>query len=197
MVPLICKASVVQGNTNVAIQRELFVSDPPGCGCGFMSVERMRHFLNLETVSDLVHPSQSQRLLPEMRFTCDGMITKWIFGADYNMSGNLNPELQIWRNIENETYKKINGTSIELPLTQDSRVFYEYDDFHPIPVKSGDVLGMFIPQFDSSRLRLLFENANTSSQYVVFTSNSTINEINVENTFMVSFLPLVSVEFGK
>ena len=196
MVPLICKASVVQGNTNVAIQRELFVSDPPGCGCGFMSVERMRHFLNLETVSDLVNPSQSQRLSPEMRFTCDGMITKWIFGADFNMDGNSNPELQIWRNIENKTYKKINGTLIELPLTQDSRV-YEYDDFHPIPVKSGDILGVFTPDRDSSRLRLLFENASTPSQYVVFTSNSTINKINVENTFMASYVPLVSVEFGK
>ena len=157
----------------------------------------MRHFLNLETVSNLVHPRQSQRLSPEMRFTCDGMITKWIIGADFNMDRHLNPELQIWRNIENKTYKKINGTLIELPLTQDSRVFYEYDDFPPIPVKSGDILGVFTPQFDSSRLRLLFENASTPSQYVVFTSNSTINEINVENTFMGSFVPLVSVEFGK
>ena len=157
----------------------------------------MRLFLNLETVSNLVHPRQSQRLSHEMSFTCDGMITKWIFGADYIGNGNLNPELQIWRIIENETYKKINGTSIELPLTQDSRVFYEYDDFPPIPVKSGDILGVFIPHFDSSRLRLLFENTNTPSQYVVSTSNSTINEINVENTFMGSFVPLVSVEFGK
>ena len=157
----------------------------------------MRHFLNLGTVSDLVYASQSQQISPEMRFTCDGMITKWIIGADFNMDGNLNPELQIWRNSEYKTYKKINGTSIELPLTQDSRVIYEYDVFPPIPVKSGDILGVFIPHFDSSRLRLLFENANTPSQYVIFTSNSSINEINVENTFMGSYVPLVSVEFGK
>ena len=51
----------------------------------------MRLFLN----SDLIHTSQHQQISPEMRFTCDGMITKWIFGADNNMNGNLNPELQI------------------------------------------------------------------------------------------------------
>ena len=157
----------------------------------------MRYFLNLETVSDLVYISQRQQISPEMKFMCDGVITKWIIGADYIIvNGNVNPELQIWRYVENETYRNVNGTSIELPLSQDSRVFYEYDDFPPIPVKSGDILGIFIPHFDYSRLDLLFENANTPTQYVIFTNNSAIH---VEDNFVTTrfYHPLVSVEFGE
>ena len=114
-----------------------------------------------------------------MKFTCDGMITKWIIGADNNMNGNLNPELQIWRSIENETYRKIKGTSIEFPVSQSGRIFYEYDVLPPIPVKSGDILGIFIPPHSFSRLHLLSENASSPMQYIVFTSNSAINVINI------------------
>ena len=156
----------------------------------------MRLFLN----SDLIHTSQRQQISPDMRFTCDGMITKWIIGADNNMNGNLNPELQIlWRSSENERYRNINGTLLGFPVSQSSTIFYEYNDFPPIPVKSGDILGIFIPQFDSSRLHLLSERTSTPTQYVVFTSNSSINEINVEDNFVATkfYHPLVSVEFGE
>ena len=186
----------------MVIQRDYFVLEPPGCGCGFMSVERMRHFLNLETVSFLISTSQRQQISPEMKFTCDGMITKWIIGAESVMNGNLNPELQVWRNSENETYRKINGTLIEYPVSQSGIVFYEYNNFPPIPVKSGDILGIFIPPHSSSRLSLVSERTTTPTQYVVPTDDfiiSPYNVINIENNMVRtrSYHPLVSVEFSK
>ena len=61
-----------------------------------MSVERMRYVLKLDTLStSLWITSQRQQISPEMRFTCDGMITKWIVGAEFDSSNNLYPELQI------------------------------------------------------------------------------------------------------
>ena len=53
-------------------------ADPPVCGCGFMSVERMRILLGWETVGSATNPDQRQQIIPDIKFTCDGMITKWI-----------------------------------------------------------------------------------------------------------------------
>ena len=174
--------------------------DPPGCGHGFMSVETMR-FLLLP-IPNIGHTSQRQQISPEMRFTCDGMITKWIVGAEFDSRDNLYPELQIWRKSGDETYEKINGTFIQFPTSVTGRI-YEYDDFSPIPVKAGDILGIFFPTFSFSRLILLSAVANRPTQYYRVTdssdSSSPYNVFNIEHQLVVisSYLPLVSVEFGK
>ncbi|CAI8055764.1 hypothetical protein GBAR_LOCUS30409 [Geodia barretti] len=180
------------------------VTDPPGCGRGFMSVERMRLFLNLTSVSlPTISPSQRQQISPEMRFTCDGNITKWIIGADHGGNDNLYPELQIWRKAGDETYDKISGTFIETATSVNTRI-YEYDNFSPIPVKSGDILGIFIPRHASSRLRLLSENTTSPTQYFMTTDESAAvspyNVFEIGNQFVgtsSSYHPLVSVEFVR
>ena len=182
----------------------LCYADPQSCGCGFMSVERMRYLLDVDSVSSLIFLSQRQQISPEMRFTCDGNITKWIIGADYDYdeNGNLYPELQIWRNAGDETYRKINGTFIELQTPVSSRI-YEYEDFSPIPVKSGDILGIFLPFFTSSRLRLTSEITDSPAQHYILTdvsvSSSPYDEIDLEGGSVMTgaYHPLVSVEFGE
>ena len=76
-------------------------ADSPGCECGFMSVERMRLLRRLDTVNNYNFLAQHQQITPDIRFTCDGMITKWIIGA-YMAGGSFNPELQVWRSIGND-----------------------------------------------------------------------------------------------
>ena len=78
-----------------------------------MSVERMRILLELDTVNQKIPYPQRQQITPDMRFTCDGWITKWIIGARM-AGGYASPEIQVWRNISN-IYQKINGTSIVIP----------------------------------------------------------------------------------
>ena len=173
--------------------------DPPGCGFGFMSVERMRYLLSVETAS-LIRSGQRQQISPEMRFTCDGIITKWIIGATYDGTDGLFPELQIWRNIGDEKFKKINGTFIELTTVLSSEV-YEYGNFSPIPVKSGDVMGIFLPPFFS--FRLWYEAAINPIQYHLLTDSSALSspcdEIDLEHDFVVTgrYQPMVAVGFGK
>ena len=158
-------------------------------------------FLSLP-IPNIGHTSQRQQISPEMRFTCDGMITKWIVGAEFNSRDNLYPELQIWRKSGDETYEKINGTFIQFPTSVTGRI-YEYDDFSPIPVKAGDILGIFFPTLRFSRLILLSAVANRPTQYYRVTgssdSSSPYNVFNIEHQLVVisSYLPLVSVEFGK
>ena len=171
--------------------------DPPGCGHGFMSVETMR-FLLLP-IPNIGHTSQRQQISPEMRFTCDGMITKWIVGAEFDSRDNLYPELQIWRNTGDTKYEKINGTLIEFQTSSPSKV-YEYEDFPPIPVKSGDILGIFLPRDRDSRLRLRSESSSSPTQYFLTTgaTSSSHDEIDIQdNSVQIeAYHPLVTVEFG-
>ena len=82
-----------------------------------MSLERIRLLLNVDRVSGITTIDRRQQISPEMNFTCNGTITKWIIGASFfDVNRHLYPELQVWRNIGNDTYVKISGTYIFLPF---------------------------------------------------------------------------------
>ena len=144
-------------------------SDSPDCGCGFMSVERMKILLGLESVGSAVTTAPRQQITPAINFTCDGMITKWIIGTNWRGEESLYPELQVWRNIGNDVYHKINGTFIDVG-TQISNHIYEYNNFSPIPFLAGDILGVFLPQNIISRLRIRSEANRGPLNYYIPTA---------------------------
>ena len=72
-----------------------------------MSVERVRSLLGLEGVGIAVTRHRRQQITPDINFTCDGMITKWIVGGHWSNGGYLYPELQMWRNIGNDAYEDV------------------------------------------------------------------------------------------
>ena len=164
----------------------------------------MRLLLRLDSVGSLIKTGGRQQITPDIRFTCDGMITKWIVGADWWRLDNLYPELQIWRSNENDTYQKINGTFLEFADDSSNRI-YEYDNSSPIPFQAGDILGMFIPQTTRSRLRLLSEDTTNSPINYYLTTDDSVSEsphdvIDLQNTPMLfsgTYRPLVSVEIGR
>ena len=166
-----------------------------------MSMERMRILLRLDNVNQRSFQTKRQQITPDIRFTCDGMITKWIIGA-YMAGSFFNPELQVWRNIRNDIYQKINGTFID--VTTSSRYeysVYEYSNFSPIPFQAGDILGVFIPRFYYSNLVLLSENTTSPTNYYL-TTDSTVSEspydmMDISSVMSQSYHPLVSVEIGK
>lgn len=161
----------------------------------------MRILFTLDDDNEWMIP-QRQQITPDIKFTCDGMITKWIIGADYVFS-TLFPELQVWRNIGNDVYQKINGTSIAIHNISSNHI-YEYVDFPPIPFQAGDILGVFIPQTESSRLALLSELSESPINYYITTddtdSESPYDTIDLQNTpalLSQGYQPAVSVEIGK
>ena len=164
----------------------------------------MRLLLGLDSVGDISLIESRQQITPDIRFTCDGIITKSIIGADWWIFDNFYPELQIWRSSGNDTYQKINGTFLELADSSSNRI-YEYDNFSSIPFQAGDILGVFIPQTIFSRLHLLSEDTiNSPINYYLttgfFVSESPHDVIDVQNTPMLmsgTYHPLVSVEIGK
>ena len=162
----------------------------------------MRILLRLETVGRRIHTQKRQQIIPNIKFTCDGLITKWILGANWNSDDNLYPELQVWRNIGNGIYYKMNGTVINIAAESPTRI-YEYDDFLPIPVLAGDILGVFIPERDDSKLRLWSERDYGPVVYYVDTGSATespVDAIDLQHMPSLSsrsYLPLVTVEISK
>ena len=163
----------------------------------------MRILLGLDTVGNVANRPQRQQITPDIKFTCDGMITKWIVGAGWDGRDFLYPELQVWRNIGNDVYHKINGTFITTPTEIPNRI-YEYDDFSPIPFQAGDILGVFLPRDRDARLRLLSETTNNPTNYYLITANSdsesSFDTIDIQSTQSLisrAYHPLVSVEIGK
>ena len=163
----------------------------------------MRIVLGLETFGDRASLATRQQITPDINFTCDGLITKWIIGAGWLKNGNSYPELQVWRKVGNNVYHKINGTVIDI-TTQSSTRIYEYNNFSPIPVLAGDILGMFQPDIDISQLGLWAERDNGPLTYY-FPSDDTATEspynfIDVQAVFSLSsqiYHPLVTVEMSK
>ena len=164
----------------------------------------MRLLLGLDSVGGRIITEKCQQVTPDIRFTCDGMVTKWIVGADWNSGGNSYPELQIWRSSGNDMYQKINGTCIVVDTENDDSL-YEYDDFAPIPVQAGDVLGVFVPQNGDSKLRLQAESEHGPTNYYIRTADSdTVSPYDSidlqQDTPQVSssvYHLLVTVEIGK
>ena len=161
----------------------------------------MRILLRLETVGRRIYTQKRQQITPNIKFTCDGLITKWILGAKWNNYNNLYPELQVWRSTGNNVYHKINGTVINIAAESPTHI-YEYDNFSPIPVLAGDILGVFIPQTLSSRLRLWSESDNGPTVYYVDTESaneSPVDAIDLKHMpslLSTSYLPLVTVEMS-
>ena len=115
----------------------------------------------------------------------------------------LFPELQIWRNDGNATYRKINGTFISVE-TNNASLIYEYSDFYPIPFQAGDILGAFVPRGGVSKLKLRSECGcgHGHLNYFKTTSEdateSPYDRIDLSETVSRgTYHPMVSVEISK
>ena len=69
---------------------------------------------------------------------------------------------------------------------ENSNRIYEYEDFPPIPIKADDILGIFSPRSNFSRLRLRSERGYGPTNYYIRTSEnaaeSPYDTIDIDNT---------------
>ena len=167
-----------------------------------MSLETLHTLVGLGDIGRLVvNRDIRQQITPDINFTCDGVITKWIVGGSWNKNSPLisGSELQLWRKTVNDTYIKINGTFVTSSVFSNSRI-YNNSSFSPIPFQAGDILGIFVPCSGSTRLRLRFELSHGPLNYYTVISPSTANT-SPHTEFQLSdfttsqvYRPLVSVE---
>ena len=162
-----------------------------------MSVERIKLLLGQDKTGSVTYLSQRQMITPSMQFTCDGTITKWIFGfrVDYSLSGDV--ELQIWRKCGQLSYCKVNGTIIPIGTAEQRNIF---EHATQIQFMAGDILGVFVPEYYPN---IGAENDHGFLSYYVSTANSDqvslLDRINItrQNVLSDAYRPLVTVEIVK
>ena len=91
---------------------------------------------------------RQQRIIPGIRFTCTGVLTKWIIGAQRTLTQTTNHlQLQIWRQRSqtDDTFDRINFSDLtDFNATDDLNV-YEYTPNPPLQFRANDLLGLFQP----------------------------------------------------
>ena len=175
------------------------ISDPPDCGCGFMSEERVYALNNIPPLNTGLRTDfdDQQMIFPDITFTCDGDVVKWIMAGRWNFDHNQFPELQIWRLSQGTTYTKQNGTSITAD-NRESDDIYEYILTTPLPFQSGDILGILQPNNDISKLQVGYDGDGDSVYYHTGADvNNDIFDINGLGVTTETDIPLVTVVIGK
>ena len=95
-----------------------------------------------------------QYIYPEMKLSCNGSVTKWIYGAaDQNRSVGKLPEFQIWHQTGPNSYNKQGSSFVTANISTSTNV-YEYYPVIPLEFQEGDIFGVHIPDNHNSQLWL-------------------------------------------
>jgi len=147
-----------------------------------------------------------QRIIPNLNFSCDGAISKWIIRARWNGGGTAFPDLQLWRSSSgNGVYTKVGNTTLSATAENTSSV-YELVVKPSLPFQRGDVLGIFQPTSAISRLQIYYRLESGYPLNFVFRppAASSVTEPPLESFTTTrsglgqqNVLPLVTVEICK
>ena len=118
---------------------------------------------------------RSQYLYPEMTFSCNGSVTKWIYVASYDRNSNRIkndlPELQIWRQQSPHNYTKIKSSLVDGSTMIDANLF-EFIPRPPLQFQKDDIFGIYVPNQNKTAL-LLYMQILSGPKNVIATSNET------------------------
>ena len=151
---------------------------------GFLNEEAVRIAADVYATSVRAHGWQ-QRVIPGIRFTCTGTLTKWIIGAQRTLTQAANhPQLQIWRPRQG-FYRRTNFSVITaLNATSDLNV-YEYIPNPPLEFQTNDVLGLYQPHISNTQTVVYYQWGGGPQNFLVVTS--LLQRVDTD-------LPLVAVE---
>lgn len=187
------------------------------CTCGFLSIEKIQLLLGVQTnpigspvlTTNPVQFTSITQITPEIKFTCDGMVTKWIVAGNLFFKAilasqlrvaSILPELQVWRSVHgNGTYTKIHSTPLYIPTKIPNLKIYEYDNVPPIPVRSGDILGAYFPPAtllsDIQPPQIFSENESDVLNYRLVAAQ--LDELTLQTAVTIHNHIMVSVIVGK
>ena len=135
--------------------------------------------------------SERQSLFPDITFTCNGFITKWIVGGTTGNNKPSQPELQIWRNTGGTSYTKTNFSP--LPVSALRNNVAEYTLTTPLEFQEGDILGVYQPQ--DSALVLYYQERDGPVNYEEGNSALKLSSVTIVNPKYYDY-PLVTVEIS-
>ena len=153
-----------------------FYESTANCTSGFMELDVLTKRSEKIFFGNIVSQNMLEsglRIDSSWRFSCSGTITGLLLGADIRTTGNLYPEVQIWRSDQNNTLNKIASTAILLAagdFSPDGVLRYTLPS--PLPFQSGDMLGIYQPPSSSSVVRLFYAIDPAASSANTWSSNS-------------------------
>ena len=119
----------------------------------YLSEDAVRNTL----VGRTKHWERSQRVFPDIHFTCNSTITRWIIGGKMGNSNVSFVELQLWQRTDGNTYMKRSFSTIYDFNTTENNNLYHYFPNPPLEVHEGDVLGVFLPSDGESPLVMYYQ----------------------------------------
>ena len=144
---------------------------------------------------------ERQYLYPEMVFSCNGTVTKWIYAAtasDHIVSSQVMrlPEFQIWRETSPNAYKKIGSSSVN----GDNKIgakLYVFIPQPPLQFQEGDIFGIYVPNRMENPLKLYTQDRNGPLNQIFHSRNSLKELIDKDLLSTQVYLPYVTAEISK
>ena len=164
-------------------------------GPDFQTPAALRAAVLSENINIVVVRDQQQRVFPDITFTCNGSITKWIVGA--GTGGGFSPpsELQIWRR-SGQDYTKVGSTQLTAQSPTSDPNVYEYIPPSPLGFQEGDILGVY--QRDGSSIVPYYQESTGPENFRQSSlANSAPNSLTAPLLAAEYDYPLVTVEIGK
>ena len=154
----------------------------------------------------------STRLIPEMNFTCHGIITSYT-AALMDQRGEKDPKIQVWRGNASQPgsyYKMSVDIAISENLCVGGLTNVSREVFHcslnmnttRVSVQPGDILGLELPKWNDDDIRLAFARVSSGpTNYVFNTRESQLSIINssalLRPNWVAWELPQIMLETGS
>ena len=146
-----------------AVNFSLFFLDTASSSCasGFMPQNIMRSRVLNRTVKDVRLLNSEVRIIPDMRFTCNGTITGIYLSGRIKGCCNDYPQLLVWEPAGTprddasfyrdggSTFNLLSATNIEVTRVSPHGYYY-YKFKRPIQFYEGNVLGIYQPSNDDA-----------------------------------------------
>ena len=170
------------------------------CMRGFLEEDVLRSKAAL--IGETVSRSQEQVIIPAIKFTCAGSISKWIFIAEQNTGNGRNryPEIQIWRPQLNSPhiYDIVASVVISPQETSQDNV-YTHTITSPISYQAGDVLGLYHPPANTCAYKILSVHHGGPANYRMDRQDRsrTQFDINSNSVRVRGDYPLIGADTGN
>ena len=148
----------------------------------------------------------STRLIPEMNFTCNGVIVGYT-AALREQNGDMDPIIQVWRKNTSQPVSYYNilsaGIAIDEALCIGGLTTVSSEVFHcnlnkstnRVPVQSGDILGLELPPGNNDDNILIFARVSSGPTNYVFTRQGLSSIAALSNHNLVNReLPQITLE---
>ena len=130
-------------------------------------------------------PDNTQYIIPQLSFSCDGTVTQWKVGLESG-GNNQRVNLQIWRSVSVGEYSRV--TEVVYTKTDDERIA-------TVPVSmsvmAGDMVGFYVP---NGQLRL---HTAPDVGLTMYTTGGSPTSSLAALESVVGPSPYISVVFGE